>query len=172
MEEQVLLVDLLDRPLGVTEKMKAHRQGLLHRAVSVLIFNSRGEWLLQRRAAFKYHSGGLWSNACCTHPFPNEGSEEAAQRRLAEEMGLHCPLSFLFCFTYQAHLDRGLTEYEYDHVFVGRTDEMPVINTTEVADWRYLPSDLLYEDEQTHPEKYTVWFRHICRELLKSNQRL
>lgn len=169
MEEQVILVDPLDRPTGVMEKLKAHRRGLLHRAVSVLIFNSRHEWLLQRRAAFKYHSAGLWSNSCCTHPLPDETTEEAAQRRLAEEMGLYCPLSPLFCFTYRTALQNGLTEYEYDHVFIGHTDEMPSINTAEVSDWRYIPSDLLHRDKRTHPEKYTAWFHHIFRELLKPN---
>lgn len=165
MEQHVVLVDTEDRPTGSIEKMKAHQRGLLHRAVSVLIFNNRNEWLLQKRTAFKYHSAGLWSNACCTHPTPGEQPAEAAQRRLAEEMGLHCPLSPLFHFTYHACLGRGMTEYEYDHVFIGKTNELPYINPAEVSDWCYLPADLLHHDTRYHPGKYTVWFHHIIQEL-------
>ena len=172
MRERIVLVDPLDRPAGVMEKMEVHRRGLLHRAVSVLVFNSSGECLLQKRSAFKYHSADLWSNTCCTHPFPDELPITAARRRLTEEMGLRCSLDPLFCFTYQERLSRELTEHEYDHVFIGHTDELPVINTTEVSDWCYLPLDLVYRDGQAHPEKYTIWFRHIVRELLTSNYSL
>lgn len=166
MEDQVILVNREDQETGTIGKMQAHLQGLLHRAVSVLIFNSRGEWLLQKRAAFKYHSGGLWSNACCTHPYPGESPEKAAQRRLAEEMGLTCPLSKSHCFIYQAQLGQGLAEHEYDHVFIGHTNILPVIDPEEVSDWCYISPHSLHRDEQTHPEKYTIWFRHIYRALL------
>lgn len=162
---QVVLVDARDNPIGLMDKTQVHRLGLLHRAVSVFIFNPQGEWLLQRRMAFKYHSGGLWSNACCTHPYPGESPREAAQRRLKEEMGLHCPLKEVFCFTYKAHVGKNLTEYEYDHVFTGYCSQIPQVDSSEVWDWKFLPLPLILQDEQAHPEKYTVWFRKIYKSI-------
>lgn len=164
---QVVLVDRHDRPAGTLEKMEAHEKGLLHRAVSVFLFNPHGEWMLQRRAFSKYHSGGLWSNACCTHPYPDETPKEAAARRLPEELGISCPLNPLFCFVYRAELDNGLTEHEYDHVYAGCTTGLPQINPQEVAEWGYFSPDLLVHDLKAHPESYTAWFRQLFPEVLK-----
>lgn len=157
----VVLVDSQDRVTGVMDKMKAHRQALLHRAVSVFVINSRGEWLLQRRAKNKYHSAGLWTNTCCTHPFPHENYTQAALRRLREEMGIGCELKNAFHFIYRARLDAGLTEYELDHVFVGVTDDLPQADPEEVWEWKYISFDRLHEEVITGPERYTYWFRNI-----------
>jgi isopentenyl-diphosphate delta-isomerase len=160
-QEFVILVDINDNETGRMEKLEAHRKALLHRAISVFICNSKGEWLLQRRAFNKYHSNGLWSNTCCSHPFPGESNASAANRRLMEEMGLKAELSEIFQFTYSAHLDNNLSEHELDHVFLGITDEKPVINTSEVVEWKYLNYDDLINDIKIVPEKYTIWLRKI-----------
>jgi isopentenyl-diphosphate Delta-isomerase len=160
-ETFVILVDEKDNPLGLMEKLEAHRKGLLHRAISVFIFNSRGEWILQKRAHDKYHSKGLWTNTCCTHPLPEESAIEAAGRRLTEEMGLTCSLQKLFSFTYKEMLDNDLTEYEYDHVFIGVTDTEPVINTSEVVAWKKMSYDELHNDIISNPDNYTFWFKEI-----------
>lgn len=161
MEENVILVDEKDNEIGLMAKTEAHKKALLHRAISVFIFNSNGEWLLQRRALTKYHSGGLWTNACCTHPLPNESNIDAANRRLKEEMGMHCSLKELFSFTYKETLDNELTEHELDYVFIGITDLMPVINTDEVAEFKYIKYDSLILDIRNNPSHYTVWFMKI-----------
>src|SRR6186713_1579239 len=120
--DKVILVSEHDDMVGIMDKMEAHKQGLLHRAFSVFIFNSKGEMLLQQRAFNKYHSGGLWTNACCGHPSPGEQTVAAARRRLMEEMGFTTGLEELFDFTYQHAFENGLTEHEYDHVFAGTWD--------------------------------------------------
>lgn len=160
-ENNVILVDPTDKETGVMEKMEAHRRALLHRAISVFIFNTKGEWLLQRRALDKYHSGGLWTNTCCSHPYPGETNLDASNRRLAEEMGMEARLKKLFSFIYKEKLDHDLTEHELDHVFYGISDEVPKINTGEVMDWKYVNYFNLYRDIQSNPENYTVWFRKI-----------
>ncbi len=160
-ENNVILVDTADNETGVMEKMEAHRKALLHRAISVFIFNSKGEWLLQKRALDKYHSGGLWTNTCCSHPFPGESNLAASNRRLSEEMGINANLKELFSFIYQEKLDHDLTEHELDHVFFGISDELPQINTEEVMDWKYVSYFKLYKDIQSNPQNYTVWFRKI-----------
>ncbi len=160
--ELVILVDEYDNETGTADKMEAHRKALLHRAISVFICNSKDEWLLQRRASGKYHSNGLWTNACCSHPFPGESNLEAARRRLMEEMGMKAPLRKLFHFTYKAELDNGLTEHELDHVFFGVTNELPVINTGEVQEWKYVEYNSLMEEMKRMPENFTVWFRMIA----------
>jgi len=164
-QDFVILVDKNDNEVGQLEKMEAHRKALLHRAISVFICNTKGEWLLQRRAFDKYHSNGLWTNTCCSHPFPGETSQEAAKRRLAEEMGLQADLKEIFWFTYKEPLDNELTEHELDHVFVGVTNELPEINTDEVNEWKYMSFDALKADIENHPEKYTVWFKMIFEEV-------
>lgn len=161
--EYVVLVDERDLETGVMEKLQAHREGKLHRAVSVFIFNSKGEMLLQQRAAGKYHSAGLWTNACCSHPRQGEAVHEAARRRLYEEMGLACVLNEAFTFVYKAHFENGLTEHEYDHVFIGVTDTVPAPDKTEVAAWNYLDREALETDIKAHPDQYTEWFK-ICLE--------
>lgn len=160
-EEQVILVDKNDNEVGILNKTEVHRKALLHRAVSVFIVNSEGKWLIQQRAVNKYHSGGLWSNATCSHPRPNETNREAAERRLHEEMGLRTKLTEIFQFIYKAELDHGLTEYELDHVFIGISDEIPEINPSEVIAWKYISESKLRNDMNIHPENYTVWFRLI-----------
>ena len=161
MEEQVILVDLNDVPTGQMEKLEAHQKGVLHRAFSVFIFNSKNEILLQQRAKTKYHSAGLWTNTCCSHPRPGEANLEAANRRLSEEMGMHADLSYGFNFTYKATFGDGLTEHELDHVFFGYSNEAPVINTDEVESFRYLSLEELKLDIRKQPDLYTEWLK-IC----------
>lgn len=165
--QEVILINDRDEKIGTMEKIAAHRQALLHRAVSVFIFNEQGQWLLQRRNLEKYHSGGLWSNTCCTHPYPHESHREAASRRLREEMGLACTIFPIFRFLYRAELDHGLTEHELDTVFIGFTDNVPEINRTEVHEWKYLSSDQLAHRLKTVPDEYTVWFRQSFRKVEK-----
>lgn len=157
--EQVILVDKNDQATGTMEKMEAHRKGELHRAFSVVVFNSKGEMLLQKRAKGKYHSGGLWTNACCSHPMPGEKIEDASRRRLKEEMGIDVQPEFIFKFIYKANLDQELIEHEYDHVFRGTFDGEPQINKNEVEDWKFVSMSWLKKDILLHPENYTYWFR-------------
>ncbi len=159
MENQVILVDEQDTITGMAEKMEAHREGLLHRAFSVFIFNSKGEMLLQQRALDKYHSGGLWTNACCSHPQPNENTLLAAQRRLQEEMGFKVPVEKIFDFVYRAELVNGLTEYEFDHVFAGEYDEEIFFNKEEVMAVDYMTMEEISQSLEKDPEQYTAWFR-------------
>jgi isopentenyl-diphosphate delta-isomerase len=160
-EPLVILVDKNDNQTGVAGKMEAHHKALLHRAVSVFIVNSKGEWILQRRAFDKYHSNGLWTNTCCTHPAPGETAIKAAERRLHEEMGIRCDLVELFTFIYKEKLDNELTEYELDHVFYGLTDDIPVINAGEVEEWEAVAFNDLHNDIIKNPGNYTYWFKEI-----------
>ena len=155
----VILVDDRDRELGAAEKMQAHREGLLHRAFSAFIFNSRGELLLQRRARAKYHSGGLWSNACCGHPLPGEATTPAAERRLREELGFEGRLKKAFSFIYRASLDQGVIEYEYDHAYVGVFDGLPRPDPSEVMEWCWIAPAELLREMAANQERYTYWFR-------------
>jgi len=164
-ETYVILVDENDNPLGVMGKMDAHKKALLHRAISVFIINSKDEWILQKRALDKYHSRGLWTNTCCTHPLVGESDLESANRRLIEEMGIDCKLNKLFSFIYKEKLDDELTEYEYDHVFVGVSDEKPVINTSEVDEWKSISFDALCKDIHSNPDNYTFWFKEIYQKV-------
>ncbi len=158
-KEQVILVDEHDRAQGVMEKMEAHEKALLHRAFSVFIFNSQNELLLHQRAFSKYHSGGLWTNTCCSHPRPTESLEEATKRRLLEEMGMECSMEHLFSFIYKAELDQGLTEHEFDHVFIGYSDTLPYPNPEEVADTRYASLEQIRTEMEAYPEQFTEWFK-------------
>jgi isopentenyl-diphosphate delta-isomerase len=145
--------------------MEAHKKALLHRAVSVFIVNLKGEWVLQRRALDKYHSNGLWTNTCCTHPNPGESNIGSARRRLSEEMGIDCDLIELFTFTYREKLDNGLAEHEFDHIFYGISDKDPVINTTEVEEWEAVSFDDLHNDILKNPLNYTFWFKEIYQKV-------
>ncbi len=166
MSDQVVLVDQEGRPVGTADKMAAHRQALLHRAFSVFVFDSQGRMLIQRRNRSKYHSGGLWSNTCCSHPRPGEGVAEAAHRRLQEEMGFDCDLREVLQFTYRAEFDNGLTEHEYDHVLLGTFDGSPAPDPAEVEDWEWVaPAELLARMEE-HPGQYTPWFRLIAERVI------
>lgn len=159
--EYVILVNEQDEPIGEMEKMEAHEKGVLHRAFSVFIFNEHNELLLQKRASSKYHSGGLWSNSCCSHPRTNESVVEAGERRLLEEMGFTVPVEAVFSFIYRANLDHGMTEHELDHVLIGRYNDAPQLNPDEVEDWKYVDLDTLSEHMQRHPEEYTEWFKIV-----------
>jgi len=158
-EERVVLVDADDVPVGVQEKLRAHEDGSLHRAVSVFLFDARGALLLQRRALAKYHSGGLWSNAACGHPRPDEPVERAARRRLREEMRFDCELTEAFGFLYRAELENGLVEHEYDHVFVGAFDGDPAPDPSEVEDWRRVSLTELRRELRERPLEFTYWLR-------------
>ena len=159
--EYVVLVDEQDNETGLMEKMQAHVEGKLHRAISVFVFNSKNEMLLQQRAAGKYHSALLWTNTCCSHPRQGETTLAAAGRRLREEMGMACNLKEAFTFIYKAKLGGELTEHELDHVFVGTTDDLPVPDRLEVAAWRYISIDDLHKELEASPGSFTEWFK-IC----------
>jgi isopentenyl-diphosphate delta-isomerase len=158
-EDAVVLVDADDVAIGTAGKLEAHRRGLRHRAISALVHNRAGEFLLQRRSPAKYHSGGLWTNACCSHPLPGESVADAAQRRLAQEMGVACPLAPLFTFAYRAAVPGGLIEDEIVHVFGGTHDGPVVPDPAEVSEWKWIALGKLAADLRERPEAYTVWFR-------------
>jgi isopentenyl-diphosphate delta-isomerase len=157
--EQVILVDVDDCEIGVMEKMEAHKQAVLHRAFSVFLFNPQGKMLLQQRALTKYHSAGLWTNTCCSHPRPGETLENAVTRRLIEEMGITTKVFKAFDFIYQAELPDNLNEYEFDHVFIGNYDDEVRPNHLEVANFVYQSIEEVAANLQSYPEKYTVWFK-------------
>ncbi len=159
--EHVILVDEHDNAIGTMEKMEAHQKGLLHRAFSILVFNSKGQLLLQKRSWKKYHSGGLWTNTCCSHPLPNETMAEATRRKLIQEMGIDVETEFSHKFMYRTGLDNHLIEYEYDHVYIGRYDEDPTVNQDEVEDWKFVSLDVLRADIKKRPQDFTYWFRLI-----------
>ena len=160
-QEYVILVDENDNELGLMEKMEAHEKGVLHRAFSVFVFNGKGEVMLQQRAFEKYHSGGLWTNTCCSHPRKGETVLEAAHRRMEEEMGFDCELEEQFHFIYNRKLDKGLTEHELDHVVFGKFDGIPNLNPEEVADYKWVNMQELKTDISENPNQYTEWFK-IC----------
>jgi len=162
-EEQVILVNEQDEPIGLCPKMEAHEKALLHRAFSVFIFNDEGKLLLQQRAAHKYHSPRLWTNTVCSHQRHNETNLEAGKRRLREEMGMTAGLKEVFHFIYKAEFDNGLTEHELDHVMIGFSNEQPRINTDEVMDYRWESLEYIEADIKTQPEKYTEWFKIIFK---------
>lgn len=156
--EELILVDGQDRQIGTGEKMQVHLDGALHRAFSIFVFDGQGRMLLQQRSLRKYHSGGLWTNTCCSHPQPGETTEAAAARRLMEEMGFSTPLQKAFEFTYRAELDQGLTENEYDHVFAGEYDQEPQVNEEEVQAYAWREMNELKEEILEHPARFTAWF--------------
>ena len=160
-EEQVVLVNEKDEPIGLMPKMQAHQEALLHRAFSVFILNDKNEVMLQQRAAHKYHSPMLWTNTCCSHQRDGESNIAAGQRRLQEEMGFSVPLKELFSFIYKAPFDNGLTEHEYDHVLVGYSNNAPEINPDEVASWKWMSIENIKEDMKKQPAVYTEWFKII-----------
>jgi isopentenyl-diphosphate delta-isomerase len=167
-EEYVILVNENDVQIGQIEKMEAHKLGLLHRAFSVLVFNSKGELLLQQRAAHKYHSPLLWTNACCSHQRPGEATLIAAERRLQEEMGLKEIMQTAFTFTYKAELDQGLTEYEIDHVVFAYSNQDPKINTEEVEAYKWIGLTDLLKDLEQYPHAYTAWFKILLSQHLEA----
>jgi isopentenyl-diphosphate delta-isomerase len=157
--KEVILVDENDVPAGTIGKIEAHQKALLHRAFSVFIFNDKGEMLLHRRAKKKYHSGDLWSNACCSHPQPGEDTAVAAGNRLFEEMGIRTSLKKAFDFVYKASFDNGLIEYEFDHVFTGTYNGEITPDPDEVSDYCFQSTEEIRNSITTHPQKYTEWFK-------------
>ena len=166
MEEQVILVNEHDTPIGLMGKLEAHQKALLHRAFSVFILNDKGEIMLQQRATSKYHSPNLWTNTCCSHPRQDETTIEAGKRRLREEMGFVTELTDILSFIYKAPFDNGLTEHELDHILIGYYNAPPTINPEEVADWRWELPEKIKEDIAKHPHRYTEWFKIIFDKFL------
>jgi isopentenyl-diphosphate Delta-isomerase len=163
-EDFVVLVDENDRALGSAPKLEVHQRGLLHRAVSLLLRDDRGRFLLQRRAGAKYHSGGLWSNTCCGHPRPGESVESAARRRLRAEMGiLECKVRRVSSFLYRAAVGNGLVEHEIDHVVVGEWNGEPTPDPSEVSEWRWASEPALHADLALHPGRYTPWLAGVLQ---------
>ncbi|MFY8066504.1 MAG: isopentenyl-diphosphate Delta-isomerase [Flavobacterium sp.] len=163
-EEQVILVNEQDEPIGLMNKMEAHEKAVLHRAFSVFVLNDKNEVMLQQRAHHKYHSPLLWTNTCCSHQRAGETNIEAGKRRLFEEMGFETELKELFHFIYKAPFDNGLTEHELDHVMIGYYDDAPVINLDEVESWKWMPIEAIKDDMLANPNSYTVWFKIIFDE--------
>jgi isopentenyl-diphosphate delta-isomerase len=161
MEIMIPLVDEQGTVQGFAEKMEVHRKGLLHLAFSVLIFNEEGEMLIHKRADEKYHSAGLWTNACCGHPYPQESLIQAAERRLEEEMGFRCELSPAFQFSYQTLLENGLIENEVDQVFVGTFNGSISPDPAEVSEYKWIPVNTLLEQVKGEPQRFTFWFKKI-----------
>ncbi len=160
-EEMIIMVDENDRELGPIEKMEAHHKGILHRAFSILVFNSNKQLLLQRRSLSKYHTPGLWTNTCCSHPRFGEDLEHAVHRRLQEEMGFQCELKELFEFLYKTTFEMNLHEHEFDHVFVGFYDGEVVVNPEEVSEYQWVDINTIKLDIERYPEKYTYWFKYL-----------
>lgn len=164
--EEVILVDTNDSEIGKMEKMQAHIEGRLHRAFSIFIFNSKGELLLQQRENEKYHSGGLWTNTCCSHPRVGEDIKEAVHRRLKEEMGFDCDLSEKKTFLYHAKFDNDLIEHELDHIFIGYHNGVPIPNKEEVENWKWISTKDLKKELKEEPDKFTYWFKFSIEDVL------
>jgi len=156
---KVVIVDEQDHALGEMDKLEAHQKGVLHRAFSIFIFNSDGQMLIHQRAIDKYHGGGLWTNACCSHPQLNENIQESAAQRLGYEMGLQCDLEKIFSFTYNTPVENDLIEHEYDHVFVGYTDRQPLPNPLEVQHYQWIDRSDLLAKIANQPNAFTSWFK-------------
>ncbi|QCK15310.1 isopentenyl-diphosphate Delta-isomerase [Mangrovivirga cuniculi] len=166
MADQLILVNEHDEITGYGEKLPVHEKGLLHRAFSIFVVNSNNELLLQQRALHKYHSAGLWANTCCSHPIKDENQENTIHRRLKEEMGFDCELEKLFEFVYKTEFGNGLTEYEYDHVYLGRYDKDPIPNHDEVADFKWVPLNEIKNLMNDSPEKFAYWTKFAIDEFL------
>lgn len=162
----VVLVDENDNAIGIMEKLVAHEQGQLHRAFSVFVFNDKGELLLQQRASHKYHGAGLWTNTCCSHPQWGEDISSSAIERLNYEMGLKCSLKLVYSFIYNEQVENNLTEHELDYVFIGYSNQNPVLNKNEVQDYKWVNTEKILLDIKAHPSHYTVWFKQAFPELL------
>lgn len=159
--EYVILVDENDRQTGICEKLEAHQKGLMHRAFSIFLFNNKGEFLLQQRADEKYHTPGLWSNTCCSHPRPDEEMEEALQRKLFQEMGIHAPVEKIFDFRYRADFENGLIENELDHVYFGEFNDVPKPNPAEIQAWKYSSFEEIKKEIAKDGSMFTPWFKLV-----------
>ncbi len=162
--DKIILVNENDEEIGIEEKLKVHKEGILHRAFSIFIFNDKQQLLIQKRAKTKYHSSGLWSNTCCSHPRANEILINAARRRLVEEMGFDCELKEIYKFIYKTNIDQ-LIEYEYDHILIGNYNFSPMINNKEVEDWKWINVRSLKRDIKNCPDKYTYWFKVLLNKI-------
>lgn len=176
-ERQLILVDALDRPIGLGEKQEVHEKGLLHRAFSLFLLNQEGKLLLQRRALNKYHSPGLWTNSCCSHPVPNLTTEEFVRIRTGEELGVQVEqLRETGTFLYYRHFENDLREYELDHVFIGSTQSQVVCDPLEVMEMAWVEPQWAMEDLRNNPERYTAWyataFAMALPEILKIRQKI
>ncbi len=160
-EECLILVDENDNKVGVGTKMQVHRQGALHRAFSVFIFDNQGRLMLQQRASTKYHSGGLWTNSCCGHPRPGESNLAASTRRLHEEMGFTCQLNEVDQILYRVDVSNGLVENEYNHTFIGAFDGKPALNPQEAEGWKWIAIADVFNAIKQNPEHFTAWFKVI-----------
>ena len=167
MNDLLILVDENDNEIGLMEKLSVHQSGRLHRAFSVFIFNSKGELLLQQRAEGKYHSGGLWTNTCCSHPINGEEIKLTIKKRLKEEMGIECETNFQFSFIYKTEFGNGLTEHELDHVYFGKSDELPVPDILEAKDWKYVDLGQLQKSIEQNPHDYSYWLKICLPEVIK-----
>jgi isopentenyl-diphosphate delta-isomerase len=172
LNDSVMIVNAEGRMTGTMDKMAAHQVGVLHRAFSVFIFNSDGQLLLQQRAFDKYHSGGLWTNTCCSHPRLGENTLDAANRRLSEEMGMSAELTELFQFSYRHEFENGLIEHEYDHVLIGTSDQIPETNPMEVAAFRYVDTEALIMEINEQPEEFTAWFKICLHQVIKRHYQI
>lgn len=164
MEKEIILVDAQDNVVGYSEKLQAHIDGALHRAFSVFVVNGKGQMMLHKRASHKYHSPGLWTNTCCSHPLRGERQEKTVHDRLRFEMGFDCPVQPLFKFLYKAPFENGLTEHELDHVYLGHYEGSPKPNPEEVEDWKWMDIDEIKRDMQRNPHLYTYWFKYCFRQ--------
>jgi len=171
MNNLVICVDKNDNALMTMEKMQAHERGCLHRAFSVFVFNKNGELMLQQRALHKYHSAGLWTNTCCSHPQPGEILTESAKKRLKEEMGFECEVREIFSFLYRAEFKDGLIEHELDHVFLGEYDGEPEVNPEEVNAYKWVTINELQQDIKNQPDMYTEWFKIAIDKVLEFQMR-
>lgn len=160
-KEYVILVDANDRQTGTCEKLEAHEKGLMHRAFSIFLFNKQGDFLLQQRAAGKYHTPRMWSNTCCSHPRPDESMEEALQRKLYQEMGIHSPVEKAFEFSYRADFENGLVENELDHVYFGEYNDAPNPNPEEIQAWKYSSFEEIQKEIAKDQTMFTPWFKII-----------
>lgn len=167
MKEIIIQVDKNDREIGPVEKMEAHRKAILHRAFSILVFNSKNELLLHKRASEKYHSPNLWTNTCCSHPRFNESLNNAVYRRLQEEMGFTCELKEIFSFIYKIEFEDDLFEHEFDHVFIGSYEGEINPNTEEVSDYKWLTLEDIEKDISINPNDYTFWFKRLMPEVIE-----
>ena len=165
--EEMVLVDKNDNQVGTGEKMQVHKDGVLHRAFSIFVFNSEGKMMIHQRNKNKYQSGGLWTNTCCSHPMPGEKTEDAVKRRLQEEMGFTTKLKKAFDFIYRVKFDNGLFEHELDNVFIGRFDGNPKPNPDEVQDWKWVNLKELRKDMDDNPDNYTYWFKEAIDRVIE-----
>ena len=167
MFNRVVLVDQNNNEIGTEDKLDAHKKGLLHRAFSIFIFNDNNQILLQKRSDLKYHSAGLWSNTCCSHPYNDKPLVEYANTRLIQEMGIQSNLKEFFSFIYRAELSNGLIEFEYDHVFFGKYNSDPILNIDEASSFKWINFKQLQLEIEENPTKFTFWLKKIVKDYSK-----